>query len=211
MFIQAFFECDQKLGNHDNHRLASRLGVERGDLLNIMLQTLPGIAITYQGEELVMTNVNISWADTLDPQACNTNPDIYYQNSRDPARTPFPWDDTKNAGFSTADKTWLPVGTEYVKVNVKAQEAATNSHLKIFRKLTKIRKQPMFRSGSYQGVLSKNKSMYIYRRQNKTNIAIIILNFAKTVQTVDLIDLFPFIPEQLKIYTSSLNSGLKDE
>ena len=200
-----------KLGNHDNHRIATRLGVERGDLLNIMLQTLPGIAITYQGEELMMTNVNISWEDTLDPSACNSNREVYNEKSRDPVRTPFPWDDTKNAGFSTADKTWLPVGDNYHTVNVKAQEEATNSHLKIFRKLTKIRKEPMFRSGSYQGVLSKNKSMYIYRRQNMTNIAIIILNFAKTEQTVDLIELFPFIPEQFKIYTSSLNSGLKDE
>lgn len=34
------------LGNHDQHRLASRLGLERGDLLNILLQTLPGIITT---------------------------------------------------------------------------------------------------------------------------------------------------------------------
>ncbi|CAO1421547.1 unnamed protein product [Diamesa serratosioi] len=209
--MPAGHQANWVLGNHDNHRMATRLGVERGDLLNIMLQTLPGIAITYQGEELVMTNVNISWADTLDPSACNTNPQVFNKKSRDPARTPFPWDDTKNAGFSTANKTWLPVGTEYLTVNVKAQEAATNSHLKIFKKLTKIRKEPMFRSGSYQGVLSNNKSMYIYRRQYSTNIAIILLNFANTEQTVDLIELFPFIPEQLKIYTSSLNSGLTDD
>ena len=191
--------------------MASRLGVERGDLLNIMLQTLPGIAITYQGEELVMTDVHLTWEETVDPPACNSNPLVYHEKSRDPARTPFPWDDTKNAGFSTGDKTWLPVGTEYVKVNVKAQEEAVNSHLKIFRKLTKIRKEPMFRSGSYQGVLSKSKNMYIYRRQNSTSIAIILLNFAKTEETVDLIEFFPFIPEKFKIYTSSLNSGLKDE
>lgn len=35
------------LGNHDNKRLASRLGKDRADLFNIMLQTLPGIAVTY--------------------------------------------------------------------------------------------------------------------------------------------------------------------
>lgn len=36
------------LGNHDQHRVATRLGEERRDLINILLQTLPGIAVTYQ-------------------------------------------------------------------------------------------------------------------------------------------------------------------
>lgn len=35
------------LGNHDNKRLASRFGVARIDLFNILLNTLPGIAVTY--------------------------------------------------------------------------------------------------------------------------------------------------------------------
>lgn len=35
------------MGNHDNKRLASRFGKNRADLLNMMLQTLPGIAVTY--------------------------------------------------------------------------------------------------------------------------------------------------------------------
>ena len=35
------------LGNHDNKRLASRLGINRADLFNILLQTLPGNAVTY--------------------------------------------------------------------------------------------------------------------------------------------------------------------
>lgn len=35
------------MGNHDNKRLASRFGIKRADLLNIMLQTLPGVAVTY--------------------------------------------------------------------------------------------------------------------------------------------------------------------
>lgn len=35
------------LGNHDNRRVASRFGPQRKDLLNIFLQTLPGISVTY--------------------------------------------------------------------------------------------------------------------------------------------------------------------
>lgn len=37
-----------------------------------------------QGEEIGMTDVWISWEDTVDPQACRTNPNIYESFSRDP-------------------------------------------------------------------------------------------------------------------------------
>lgn len=76
-----------QLGNHDNHRTASRYGVEKGDLLNILLQTLPGAAITYQGEELVMEDVHLTWEETVDPAACLNDRENYHRNSRDPART----------------------------------------------------------------------------------------------------------------------------
>ena len=175
-----------------------------------MVQTLPGIAITYMGEELVMTNVHLTWEETVDPQACNSNPDVYEPNSRDPARTPFPWDDSKNAGFSTGDKTWLPVGTNYLTVNVKAQETADNSHLKIFRRLTTIRKQPVFRQGTYLGALTNNDNVYAYRRQHGNDTAVVLLNYGKTQNTVNVRNIFPLIPEQLKVYTSSLDSGLKN-
>lgn len=51
-----------------------------------------------QGEEIGMTNVHVSWEDTVDPQACNTNNVVWHENSRDPARTPFQWDATLYAG-----------------------------------------------------------------------------------------------------------------
>lgn len=176
-----------------------------------MLQTLPGVAITYQGEELVMTNVHLTWEETVDPPACNTNREIYESKSRDPARTPFPWDNSTNAGFTTGSKTWLPVGNNYKTVNVKAQEEAENSHLKIFKRLTSIRKQPVFKTGNYVGALSNSKNVYSYKRQLKTEVAIVVLNYGKTEQSVNLTSLFPLIPKQLKIYTSSLNSGLTNE
>lgn len=33
-----------------------------------------------------MTDVVISWEDSVDPQACNTNESTYHAASRDPAR-----------------------------------------------------------------------------------------------------------------------------
>ena len=199
------------LGNHDQHRAVSRLGVARGDLLSIMIQTLPGVAITYMGEELCMENVHVSWNDTKDPQACNTNPTIYHENSRDPARTPFPWNSSKNAGFSTADKTWLPVGTNYLTNNVQAQLEATNSHLKIFKKLLSLRKQNILRYGTYLGQLSSTGNVYTFKRELAgTGMIVTALNFGGTPENVNLKALFPTIPSSMTVYTSSMESGHAD-
>lgn len=84
--IPAGLSANWVLGNHDQRRIASRLGEGRADLFNIFLQTMPGHAITYQGEEIVMEDVHISWVETQDPQACNTNETVYDAYSRDPAR-----------------------------------------------------------------------------------------------------------------------------
>lgn len=200
------------MGNHDQKRVASRLGVTRGDLINIMLQTLPGVAITYQGEELVMENVKLTWNETQDPQACNSNETVFEQYSRDPARTPFPWDDSKNAGFSNATKTWLPVGDNYKKVNVKAQlETENNSHLKIFKKLVQLRKYPVMRSGDYVGVLLNNDNVWVYKREFNNDTVFVILNFGKSQESVKLMSEFGKAPEKLKVFTASLDSGFKDE
>jgi len=110
------------VGNHDKNRVVNRLGFNRGDAINMMVQTLPGIAITYYGEEIVMTDVWIPYNETVDPQAINAGPDNYTAVNRDPARTPFQWDRTPMAGFSTARKTWLPVNSNYLEgVNVSVK------------------------------------------------------------------------------------------
>lgn len=51
---------------------------------------LPGIAVTYNGEEIGMLDKqDMSWEDTQDPQACNAEKDKYQNRSRDLNRTPF--------------------------------------------------------------------------------------------------------------------------
>lgn len=79
------------LGNHDKSRVASRYGKDLSEALAILSMTLPGIAVVYNGEEIGMDDFrDISWEDTQDPQACNTNNKTHYMLvSRDPARTPF--------------------------------------------------------------------------------------------------------------------------
>lgn len=58
------------LGNHDKPRVGSRYGIERVDGMLMLLLLLPGVAVTYNGDEIGMVDFRdgISWADTRDPQ-----------------------------------------------------------------------------------------------------------------------------------------------
>lgn len=93
---------------------------------------LPGVAVTYQGEEIGMRDGYVSWEDTVDVAAINQgNEDNYLDYSRDPARTPYHWDNTTNAGFSTSERTWLPVAEDYMEINLRDQMYADRSHFKV--------------------------------------------------------------------------------
>ncbi|XP_055547246.1 probable maltase [Wyeomyia smithii] len=198
------------LGNHDNKRLASRLGVERADLYNIALNTLPGIAVTYNGEELAMEDVYIPWSETVDPAACNSNPRDFLMYSRDPARTPFHWDATTSAGFSTNPKTWLPVSPYYKQNNYKLQTMAPRSHVKIFKTLLRLRKQRTLREGTFDMKLL-NDNLIVYKRElADVSTIVVILNFAKQSQTVNLSEAFDGLPLEFEIVTSSMQTNYVD-
>ncbi|XP_068145403.1 maltase A1 isoform X1 [Drosophila tropicalis] len=128
------------LGNHDKRRAASRYGQEHIDAMNMLVMILPGASVTYQGEELGMTDAEISWEDTVDPWACNSNPEIFEQYTRDPARTPFQWTDGSNAGFTDGATTWLPLASDYDTINVQTESQAEMSHLIVYEYSVALRK-----------------------------------------------------------------------
>ncbi|XP_075154049.1 maltase 2-like isoform X2 [Haematobia irritans] len=136
------------MGNHDNPRIASRLGRNSVDAMNMLVMTLPGVAVTYNGEEIGMEDFrDISWEDTVDPPARNVGPDHYKDVSRDPERTPFQWSGEKNAGFSNAEKTWLPVHPNYMDLNLEQQMSMEKSHYTVYKDLVKLRKQTVVKEG----------------------------------------------------------------
>lgn len=85
-------------GNHDQLRLVSRFGEEKARMITAMSLLLPGVAVNYYGDEIGMSDTYISWEDTQDPQGCGAGKENYQTMSRDPARTPFQWDDSVSAG-----------------------------------------------------------------------------------------------------------------
>lgn len=108
--------------------------------MNMLVMILPGASVTYQGEELGMTDGQISWEDTVDPWGCNSNPEIYEKYTRDPARTPFQWTNGTNAGFSAGSKTWLPLAADYETINVATESEMEHSHIKIYKSLVALRR-----------------------------------------------------------------------
>ena len=79
-------------------RLASRYGRDLALAVTALVQLLPGIAVTYYGEEIGMEDTWLTWEETRDPQGRNAGSADYEKRSRDPARSPFQWDDTVAAG-----------------------------------------------------------------------------------------------------------------
>ena len=143
-------EANWVTGSHDMGRVGSRLGDQLIDHMNMLALMLPGLAVTYQGEEVGMLDTAISWEDTRDPAGCACGPARYQECSRDPERTPFQvspppmptmsapchpmsapmsamsqlqWSNESNAGFSNGLSTWLPVNQNYPWLNLANQVA----------------------------------------------------------------------------------------
>lgn len=123
------------------------MGAERIDGINMLVMFLPGIGVTYYGEEIGMLDGYVSWEDTKDPIGLTAGPQNYQAVSRDKERTPFQWDDSKNAGFSEGNSTWLPVTSNYKTLNLKAEKEASQSHYKIYQELMELRKLTTMKEG----------------------------------------------------------------
>ncbi|XP_017066235.1 maltase A3 [Drosophila eugracilis] len=198
------------LGNHDHPRVGSRLGRDRVDMMNMLTATLPGASVTYQGEELGMTNVWISWKDTVDPSACNTNPSIYERYSRDPERTPFQWTDAQDAGFSNASKTWLPIAPDYKQVNVELEQQKPLSHLNVFKQTWQLRKQSKtLQRGETEVKALSDAVLAVKRYLERDSTFVTLLNIYDGVETINLRQTFPDLPSQLKVVLVTERSQVK--
>ncbi|KAG4069066.1 hypothetical protein HA402_008377 [Bradysia odoriphaga] len=193
------------IGNHDQNRVASRFGTDRIDMINMILLTLPGVSITYNGEEIGMVDVWISWNDTVDPAACNTNPSVYEKFSRDPERTPFQWDTTANAGFSTNSKTWLPVASNYKDFNVEVEMTTPKSHLNVYMSLMRARSTRTMKYGKMLTEVFNGKVLVILRQLSGDDSYITVANIGDTTETIDLSNTSK-LPDSLQYYCVSVSS-----
>jgi alpha-glucosidase len=149
------------LGNHDNPRIASRIGAAQAQVAAMLLLTLRGTPTLYYGDELGMHNVPIPPNRVQDPFEKNV-PGIGV--GRDPSRTPMQWSPATNAGFTSGDP-WLPIADDFGSVNVEVESFAPKSMLTLYRELIRLRRrEPSLSIGSFAAVPAQG-DLLAYRRQ----------------------------------------------
>jgi alpha-glucosidase len=122
--------------NHDVGRFASRWCAGDLDAVKtalVVLATLPGTLVLYYGDELGMTDVDVPPAQRLDEMTMGL------AKGRDRCRTPMPWSNGANAGFTPATaRPWLPLG-DYTTINVGTETEDPASVLSFWRQLAALR------------------------------------------------------------------------
>lgn len=176
------------LGNHDQHRIATRVGQQQARIATMLLLTLWGTPTCYYGDEIGMENVEIPVELIKDPPAVN-QPEIAHIVGRDPERTPMQWDSSSKGGFTDGDvEPWLPLAKDYQFKNVRIQEERPTSMLNLYKTLTNLRRsEPVLSVGSYVSVDVNSENVIAYRRyiEGESNF-LILLNFSEDLQSFDL-------------------------
>lgn len=145
--------------NHDQPRALSRFGndtfyrEESAKLLAITLFGLQGTTYIYQGEELGMREDGVGHEEALL---------ILRQKSRDNARTPMQWDNTKHHGFSQGEP-WLASNPD--RISAENELKNKSSVFYTYQRLIQYRKQyDIFTEGSYRLLEPSHPQLFLYER-----------------------------------------------
>jgi alpha-glucosidase len=158
--------------SHDHVRFPTRWanGDEaRARLALVALLTQRGTPILYQGDELVMEQVEVPFERVLDPVGRRFWPE---QKGRDGSRTPIPWEPGPGHGFTRPDvEPWLPFG-EHEGRTVADQRDDPGSALHLARDLLALRRREAdLREGAYER-LEAPAGIWAYRRGDAIGVVL---------------------------------------
>ncbi len=172
------------LGNHDESRLVTRLGLPEARVAAMLLLTLRGTPTLYYGDEIGMADVPVPPDQQQDPWGLRV-PGL----GRDPSRTPMQWSAAPHAGFSppATQRPWLPLPDDYQQVNVERQLDDPGSMLNLYRLLLAYRRvTPALQWGSYTPLEDAPPAVYAFIRRAGERRVLVALNFSNTDQRVEL-------------------------
>lgn len=140
------------IGNHDVPRVATRWTGGQPDPAQLRMfaafhACLPGPICIYQGEELGLEQVELTFEKLRDPEGIAMWP---RGKGRDGCRTPMAWEAGRgSAGFSEAEETWLPLGAAHALKAADQQIGDQRTLLNLYRRLLAWRRDcPCVRTGS---------------------------------------------------------------
>lgn len=187
------------LENHDIPRIVSKWGDtenywrESATCLASFYFLMQGTPFIYQGQEIGMTNTVFTkredFDDVRDRNSFTESRGLGISDavtiaklapaSRDNSRTPMQWDESANAGFSSASP-WMKVNPNYSKINFKAQKGQAGSVLEFYRSLIQLRKSDLlWVYGTYDLVLADHPQVYAYTRTWQGRKGLVICNLSR--------------------------------
>jgi alpha-glucosidase len=171
------------LGNHDQPRIAARVGKPQARVAAMLLLTLRGTPTLYYGDEIGLAKVEIPPERVRDPWETN-EPGLGL--GRDPARTPMQWERGPNAGFTTGEP-WLPLDREHGGCNVEALSDDPGSILTLYRRLIGLRRGRLALSVGAYSHGRVDGDVFSFERRHNARIEI-LLNFGHEPQAARLPD-----------------------
>ena len=201
------------LGNHDQPRSVSRFGNDNpvyretsAKMLATCIHMMQGTPYVYQGEELGMTNIYFDkLEDYRDIESINyfkeftesglMTPEHMMKclmlRSRDNARTPMQWDDSKQAGF-TEGEPWIKVNPNYKKINAAQQLEDPDSVFHYYQKLIRLRKEKdIIVYGEFEPLYREDEQIFAYTRKQDQEKLLTVCNFSDKNTEVE-------VPEEFK-------------
>ncbi|WP_410771122.1 glycoside hydrolase family 13 protein [Fontibacillus sp. BL9] len=193
------------LENHDQPRSVSTWGDDgehwdkSAKALATMYFLMQGTPFIYQGQEIGMTNVQFHSIDDYNDvsmrnwynieRANGKSHDeimpVIWKNGRDNSRTPMPWNDSDNGGF-TSGTPWFGVNPNYPDINVQKSIRNPDSIFHYYKKLIALRKEhPVAVYGTYDLILPDDHYIYAYTRTlGKDKLLIIVNLFADETEFI---------------------------
>jgi len=169
--------------NHDVNRHVSRFAKTEAErpviakLAMSVLAALRGSICLYQGEELGLPEAELAFEDLRDPYGIRFWPAF---KGRDGCRTPMPWEAAKaHAGFTSAEKSWLPVPYEQAALSVDTQESDPHSVLHHYRQTLEFRKShPALLDGTME-FIGTNQDLLTFTRTKGSEKLLFVFNLTR--------------------------------
>ncbi len=165
--------------NHDAPRAITRWASdadreEMARLYMMLLLTLRGNPIIYQGEELGLPQASVPFSNLKDPEAIINWPKTL---GRDGARTPMPWQASElHAGFSKAEP-WLPMDPQHAALAIDQQQGNDSMLRFTAEALEKRKRHTALLYGGMTFGDTKSSSVLVVDREGDGDKITAIFNF----------------------------------